>query len=254
MSRRGRAVVIAFYVLLFGAWEVYGRLAYQPGDLLPPPSMILDTLWTMRAAYFGDAWVTLQEAALGLLVGVTLGLGIALLVDRFGHFGEGIYRLALVLYSVPLIALAPALVSALGIGLVSKVAIAALAAFFPVVVNVTTALRSVDRRVLELGRLLSVGRWRMLRFVRLPYAMPALFAALKIAGPAAVIAAMIAEWVGAERGLGLALLYAMFGFQLPNLWAILLLSTLMSGLAFLAFELLARVATPWHASVQRGEH
>ncbi|MBO9521550.1 MAG: ABC transporter permease subunit [Nocardioidaceae bacterium] len=253
MSRRARLAVASFYVLLLGAWEVYGRLAYEPGKLLPPPTTILRTLWEMRDAYLRDAWVTVQEAGLGLLVGVVLGLGIALLVDRFARMGEGIYRLALVLYSVPLIALAPALVSALGIGLRSKVAIAALAAFFPVVVNVTTALRSVDRRVLELGRLLSVGRWRTLRFMRMPYALPALFAALKIAGPAAVIAAMIAEWVGAERGLGLALLYAMFGFQLPNLWAILLLSTLMTGFAFAVFEVLGRVATPWHASAQRGE-
>lgn len=249
MTRRGRIAIAAFYLVLLAVWQIYGQLTYGPGRLVPPPSTIVDTLWTQRAAYGANALVTVQEAAVGFVVGALGGLALALFIDRFARVGDGVYRLSLALYSVPLIALAPALVTLLGLGFASKAAVAALASFFPVVVNVTTALRLVDPRVIDLGSVLGMGRVRALRLLRLPYAVPSMMASFKIAAPAAFIAAMIAEWVGAERGLGLALLYAMFGFQLPDLWATLVLSTVISGGIYLIFELLARVATPWHATV-----
>jgi ABC-type nitrate/sulfonate/bicarbonate transport system permease component len=89
--------------------------------------------------------------------------------------------------------------------------------------------------------------------VRLPYTLPALFAAFTVAGPAAIVGAMLAEWVGAERGLGLMILFSMFSFQIPELWAAIFVASLMSLLVYLIFAVLARLLFPWHASTRRRE-
>ncbi|WP_405150218.1 ABC transporter permease subunit [Sphaerisporangium sp. NBC_01403] len=250
ISRRATvAIAVAGYTAVLLAWEACGRAFYRPGGVLPAPTEILATLWRGRDGYLTNTVTTMGEAAAGFAGGVVLALVLALLMDRFRLVGDGLYRLSLMLYSIPVIALAPALVASLGLGFGSKAAVALLAAFFPVLVNLTGALRATDTRVIELGQVLGTGRLRTLRHLRLPYALPAFAASLKIAAPAAFIAAMIAEWVGADQGLGLALLYAMFGYKIPELWAALVLSTAVTGLLVGVFELVARVAAPWHASV-----
>ncbi|MFF2330586.1 MULTISPECIES: ABC transporter permease [unclassified Streptomyces] len=250
LSRRTTALVgVAVYAVLLVAWEIYGRGMYHPGGVLPPPSRILGVLWDDRAAYARNTWATVGEAAAGFAAGVLLAVLLAVFMDRFRAVGDGLHRLALMLYSIPVIGLAPALVAWLGLGFTSKAVVALLAAFFPVLVNLVGALRSTDPRVRELGMVLGLGSPRELRYLRLPYALPAFVASLKIAAPAAFIGAMIAEWVGADQGLGLALLYAMFGYQIPQMWAALALSTAVTGLLAALFGALARIATPWHASV-----
>lgn len=203
MTRRARLAVLAVYLVIVLAWEAYGRANYQPGSLVPPPSTVLQVLWDERSVFGTNLVVTLEEAALGFAGAVVLGVAIAVFVDRFRRLGEGVYRVALALYSIPVIALAPVLVTWLGLGTASKAAMALLASFFPVVVNLAQALRATDQRLLELGAVLGTSRLQALRLIRLPLALPALMAALKIAGPSAFIAALIAEWVGAEQGLGL---------------------------------------------------
>jgi ABC-type nitrate/sulfonate/bicarbonate transport system ATPase subunit/ABC-type nitrate/sulfonate/bicarbonate transport system permease component len=252
VNSRARGAVAATYLVLFAVWEAYGRATYEPGKLFPPPTTILRVLWEQRSSYLDNVTVTVLEAAVGFGVGLAFAVVLALFIDRFRRVGNSVYRLALALYSIPLIALAPALTTWFGLGFTSKAAVAALAAFFPIVVNLAQALRSTDSRVLELADVLSLPRLQSLRLMRLPYALPALVASFKIAGPAAFIAAMIAEWIGAERGLGLMLLYAMFSFQLPELWAALILATAVIGLTFALFELLGRVLVPWHSSVSAG--
>ncbi|MEU3345022.1 ABC transporter permease subunit [Streptomyces sp. NPDC006700] len=253
LNRRTSALIAAaVYCALLAAWEVYGRTEYRPGGVLPPPSRILGVLWDGRTAYWSNTLTTVGEAAAGFVGGVALAVVLALVMDRLPLIGDGVYRLSLMIYSIPVVALAPALVAWLGLGFTSKAAVALLAAFFPVLVNLTGALRSTDRRVRELGEVLNTGWVGSLRHLRLPYALPAFTASLKIAAPAAFIAAMIAEWVGADQGLGLALLYAMFGYQMPQLWAALVLSSAITGLLAAAFGWVARIATPWHASVDAG--
>ena len=250
-SVRRLAVPIAFYALLVAAWQVVGMRITDPASPLIPPSTILQTIWERRVPFAINTATTLGETAAGLALAIVLALVLALVVDRFRTAGEGLYRLALIVYSVPLIALAPALVAALGLGVWSKITIAMLGAYFPILVNVTSSLRTQDARVLELGRVLNLSYLSAFLRLRAPAAVPDFLASLKIAPPAAFIAAIIAEWIGAESGLGLAMMHAMFGYQMADLWAILVIATLINGLLVVIFSLISRVATPWHESAQR---
>ncbi|MBK0418913.1 ABC transporter permease subunit [Leucobacter sp. CSA1] len=252
MTRASRILApVLVYAVVIVAWEYWGRRIEDPASPLIAPSEILVTLWQKRIALWINTLTTLGETAAGLALAIVVAVVLALVIDRFRLFGEGLYRLALIIYSIPLIALAPALVAALGLGTGSKITIAMLGAYFPIVVNLTSALRTQDSRVLELGRVLNLSYFSSLWRLRAPAAVPEFLASLKIAAPAAFIAAIIAEWIGAESGLGLAMMHAMFGYKMADLWAILLLATVINGLLVLLFGLIARYATPWHESSQR---
>lgn len=242
---------VLFYAALIVAWQIVGSGVEDPASPLIAPTEILQTIWDRRTPLMINTATTLGETAAGLSLAIVVAVLLTIIVDRFRVAGEGVYRLALIVYSVPLIALAPALVAALGLGIWSKISIAMLGAYFPVLVNLTGALRTQDPRVLELGRVLNLSYFSTLLRLRAPAVVPDFLASLKIAAPAAFIAAIIAEWIGAESGLGLAMMHAMFGYKMADLWAILVIATAVNGLLVVLFGVIARFATPWHESAKR---
>ncbi|MDH6181067.1 ABC-type nitrate/sulfonate/bicarbonate transport system permease component [Microbacteriaceae bacterium SG_E_30_P1] len=241
-----------FFVLLLVAWQWAGQSLAGPGAVLVPPSTIVETFGTRWYALLLNAGITLSEAGLGFVYGSAAAIVLAIVVDRFRVLGEGLYRLALVIYAIPVIAIAAPLTATLGLGAESKIAVAALSAYFPVLVNLTGALRTLDPRIDELSRVLAMGYTRTLVSMRAPAVVPALFSSFKIAGPAAFIGAIIAEWMGAEAGLGVMLIQAMFTFSVPVLWTVLVVATALNGLIVLLFDVAGRLAAPWHVS-SRGE-
>jgi ABC-type nitrate/sulfonate/bicarbonate transport system permease component len=253
MSRRSWMISAAIYLLLIAAWELVARANTQPGSLWPAPLTVAEFLWRERATLVSNAGTTLLEAALGFAGGVILAAFFSLLSMFSRSIGDNLYRLSLVLYSLPLIAVAPLLVVWVGPGLWTKVIIALLASFFPVLVNTTQAIRKTDSKAIELMSSLGASRLQTLWRVRLPYALPTLIASFKVAGPGAIIGAMLAEWVGAEKGLGLLVLFSMFSYQIPLLWATLIVSSAVSLTVYYAFEMAGRRMFPWHPSSRRIE-
>lgn len=248
-----RAAVVATYVGIVVAWQVIGSATFKhPTSLFPPPSQILRFIWDTRGGLFGAAETTLHEGAVGLLLAFLVGVAVAISVDHVPVAGGLLYRSALVLYGLPVVAIAPVLVSWFGPGSSSKIGVAFLGSFFPIVVNLTQALRETDQRTLELARVTGANRLQVLWRFRLPNTLPALFAALQIAAPSAFIGALLAEWIGANAGLGVVMIYAMFDFQVVNLWATIFIATAIAGGLFLVFRVGGRFAAPWHASAVEG--
>jgi ABC-type nitrate/sulfonate/bicarbonate transport system permease component len=244
------ATSAAVWVGLLGVWWLLAALNDHPGSLWPSPPRVVSALWDGRSAYAENATTTVEEAAVGFAAGVLLAAALALVGERFRALAGSLQQLAVGIYSLPLIALAPILVLWTGTGMATKVIIAALASFFPVLINLTQALRSTDPQALELMDVAGASRWQTFRRVELPYALPALFAALTVAAPAALIGAMLAEWVGADRGLGIQLLGAMQNYDIPGLYGCLIAASVLSFAAWLAFTLLGRRLFPWHPSLR----
>jgi ABC-type nitrate/sulfonate/bicarbonate transport system permease component len=250
--RRARswAIPLVVYAILVGVWELIAVLNRQPGTLWPPPQTVVRTIVENPRTFWLNGVATMKEAALGFAAGVVLGVVFALLAQAIPPVRESLYRLSLTLYSIPLIALAPLLVSWVGVGIWTKVIIAMLASFFPVLVNTTQALRTTDQGALELMSVIGASKAQTVVRVRLPQALPAVFASFKIAAPAAIIGAMLAEWVGAERGLGILLLFSMFSYNVPQIWATLVVASLLSFASYYLFDALGRVFFSWHASTR----
>ena len=255
MTRRLGTVVgsTSVWLVLLGAWWLVAATKQHPGTLWPTPAQIASSLWDLRSAFVQNVATTLKEAALGFAVGVLLAGAIALVGERYRPITGSLQQLAIGVYSLPLIALAPVLVLWTGSGLTTKVVIAALASFFPVLINLTQALRTTSPSALELMRVIGASRWQVFRRVELPYALPMLFAAFTVAAPAAILGAMLAEWVGANNGLGIQLLSSMQNYDVPELYGCLVVSSLLSLAVWLVFTVAGRRLFPWHSSQQPAE-
>jgi putative hydroxymethylpyrimidine transport system permease protein len=202
------AAPAAVILLLLGGWELAARWdlisnALSIEDfLVPAPSDVAESLWRDRSLLADDSWVTLREVLLGFACALASGLAFALVLHLSDTLRRAFYPLLIASQTIPPVAIAPILVVWFGFGLGPKVLLIALVCFFPVTVNTLDGLRSVDPQLITMMRTLGAGRAQILGRVELPSALPFFFSGTKIAIAVAVIAAVFAEWVGAESGLG----------------------------------------------------
>jgi NitT/TauT family transport system permease protein len=249
MLRRHRPALLAllFTVVALLVWQF---LIAPAVEAIPSPTTIVSTLEENWDSLWDDTLATAEVALLGLLVGSGVALVLALVSLASRSLEAAILRLGLALYSVPIIVVAPLLVLWLGQGQKPRVAISALAVFFIVLVNAIRGLSATTRESHELMHVISAGRFHVLRYLRIPTALPYLMSALKVAVPASVFGAVIGEWIGANNGLGVTMFFALYQFDVPNLWAAMVLTTGIALAGFVVVSLAERFVMPWHESVQ----
>jgi ABC-type nitrate/sulfonate/bicarbonate transport system permease component len=221
------------------------RIQDVPRWLLPPPSAVAETLVVERELLFEHGIVTLSEVLIGFGLALIAGILLAAAIDSSPTLDRALYPLLVASQTVPVPALAPLLLIWFGYGLLPKVLVTALIAFFPIVVNMVEGLRSTDPEVIALLRSFGAGRWTRFRLARLPSALPFLFAGARIAVAVAVIGAVFGELVGAQAGLGYLLTRAMAQFQTARVVAAILLLSLMGVGLFGGVALLERLLLPW---------
>ncbi|MHB8620196.1 MAG: ABC transporter permease, partial [Chloroflexota bacterium] len=199
-----------------------------------------------------DLRFTMLEAAVGFAVANILAIALAASFIRWSTVEDSLYNVAVTLHSVPLIAIVPFLVIWLGNGYAPKIAVAALASFFPTLVNAARGLRAVEEQTMELMHVLDASWRQTFAKVRWPAALPYLFAAFKIGAPSAVLGATIGEWMGSQTGLGYRVLSAMFNFDARLLWATMLVSALAALAGFALFSLLEQITTGRWTAAETG--
>ena len=249
MIHRLRAIagIVGFLLV----WEAVARGFAIPGYILPPPSVILiDGIAKWRSLLSGAAY-TVQAMLLGFIAAIVLGVLIALAIAFSRAVQAVAYPLLVFLQIVPKIAVAPLFIIWFGFGLTPKVLLVFLLSFFPVVVAATTAFASIEPEIIELARSTGAGRLRIFRMVQLPNALPSLFGGIKVAAALAATAAVVAEFVASDRGLGYLLMEYNGNLDTAmSFAAIFVLSAL--GLALYGVvELIEAYAIPWHVSRRR---
>lgn len=210
---------VLILVVVITAWEVVVSAAHVPVYILPSPSKIIQTLFLNAGQYAQDSLLTLGEASLGLLLGALAGIVVAVSLSFWPRLEQAVMTLAILVKSTPMVAIAPLLTIWLGFGILPKIIITALLAFFPVLVNAMSGFRAADHALLETFHSWHANRREILWYVRVPQAMPYMFAALKVSAPLALIGAVVAEWTGASGGLGRTMWLAYSNLNLPYLFA-----------------------------------
>ncbi len=242
-----RALVLIVSLLI---WEAAVRTLHVPAFILPPPSQVLLAL--QRGAtgnvYFHDLWITLVETLLGFTLGSALAfvLGTLLAASRTAEYF--LYPYIVMFQSMPKVALAPLIVVWFGLGLTSKVVSAALVAFFPLLVNTVVGLRSSEEERVDLMRSLAATERQIFWMLRLPSALPFIMAGLEVAMVFALVGAIVAEFVGAEAGLGMLIQSRNFTMDVAGEVAVLFLLALMGlGLNWILVSIRRRVLF-WNVS------
>jgi putative hydroxymethylpyrimidine transport system permease protein len=200
-------------------WEAGVRFLHTPPYILPPPSRVVANLLLNGSRYWFDALVTGGEMLGGLLAGSAVGIAVALLMAGSRSIEHSLGPLLVVAQSLPVFAIAPLLVVWFGFGVTSKLVMAALVIFFPVATSFFEGLRRTDPGLVDLGRLNGASRRDMLRLIRVPAALPALAAGLRVAAAVAPLGAIVGEWVGSSSGLGLLMLHANARMQTDTVFA-----------------------------------
>ena len=241
-------ISLSVTVIMLALWEF--ALPKSFALVAPKPSIIISTIIEQRYFLWLHAKQTVLEASIGFTLGTLLGIGIAVGFVYSRLFAQTIYPYAVVLQSTPRIALLPLFVAVLGTGLSSKVGLVTLATFFPTLVNMVQGLNAVDRRMVELMHSINANRREIFWKLRLPFSMSYLFTALKITVTAAILAALISEWMFADRGLGAMVVRAMFSASGDELWAVMTVATILSVLAYNLAVSVERWLVPWQAAVE----
>jgi NitT/TauT family transport system permease protein len=249
------ASTIAVFVLLFAVWDAVCRLAKVPDWLLPAPSRIGEEVWKQRALIPPHLFTTAYEVVLGFVLAVVLGVLIAVLIVLSPMARKIVYPVLLLLQSVPKVALAPILLLWVGYGLESKVLLAAITAFFPIIINSSTGMQSVPEEMLELTRSLRSPALKVFWKVRLPNAMPYLFSGMKVAVPLSLIGAVVGEFVGSDRGLGYMILTYSSTMNTALVFGAMFILAALGMLLFYLVAVAEKVLCPWYAvKVEQGAY
>jgi NitT/TauT family transport system permease protein len=245
--------VLAVVAVLI-AWEAFVRGLGLPAYILPPPTAIAMALYRgfSTSLYIDHIWVTLSETLLGFALGTVLAFALGTLVALNRTVEYFLYPFIVMFQAMPKVALAPLLIVWFGLGLTSKVVNAALVAFFPLMVNTIAGLRSAEEDRVNLMRSLAATPVQIFWMLQLPNALPYIFAGLEIAMIFSLIGAIVAEFVGAQAGLGMLIQSMNFSMDVAGQFSVLLiLSALGLGLNSLVTGLRRRVLF-WDTA-QKGE-
>lgn len=222
---QARLMAAALFIALLGLWELAVRGWGLSALVLPAPSAVALSLWSgLASGYFWPhVWATLQALLLGLAAGSVVGLLAGMALAEFALLERVLKPYVVVSQVVPKLALAPLFVLWFGFGLLPTVLITALICFFPLMENTLTGLRQADAQRLQLFRMLGATRLQTLLRLKLPAGLPAILAGLRVAVVLALVGAVVAEFMGASRGLGAVVIAAQGMMDTPLMFAALVL-------------------------------
>jgi NitT/TauT family transport system permease protein len=246
---------LVFIVGLLALWEATVRILGIPAFLLPTPSAVGMALYRGIASglYEAHIGVTLSETALGFIVGSLGGLFLGTCVALSRRFDYFIYPIVVMFQAMPKVALAPLIIVWFGLGMTSKVVNSALVCFFPLMINTIVGLRSADEDRISLMRSLAASPMQIFAMLRVPNALPYIFAGLEIAMIFALIGAIVGEFVGAEAGLGMLIQSMNFTMDVAGQFSILLILSVVGLVLNLSVTLVRKRLLFWDpASRQAG--
>jgi NitT/TauT family transport system permease protein len=237
-----------FLVLLIACWDVAIRAFHIPPYQVPAPKDVIVTLLQEWPKLLAEAWPTTLATIWGFLLSAAFGIPAAMLIAGSRTVESYVYPLLVFSQSIPKIAIAPLFVVWFGFGMLPKVLSAFMLGFFPVVVSAVQGFKSVEPDMLDLARAMEASRLQVFRMVSLPHAMPAIFAGLKVSITLAVVGAVVGEFVGSNSGIGFVLQRSIGTFELPTMFAALVVLALIGVLLFWVLDVIERWSIPWHAS------
>jgi len=234
-------------VAALGLWEAATVVFKIPRFVMPAPSAILSEGWEWRYRFINHTWITLYETLGGFALSIVVGVPLAVMIVYSPALKSALYPLIVLTQSVPKIAIAPVLLLVVGHGEFPKVIVAFLVAFFPVVVDTATGLAATPPELLDLSSSYRASAFKTFVKVRLPMALPFIFAGAKVAITLSVIGAAVGEFVGSDAGLGYVILSATSYWKTELAFSSMILLSLMAILLFGAVSLVERFTCPWLA-------
>lgn len=236
--------ILSFLVLTLFV-EIIVRIKEIPSFILPSPSTVVKNLWETRVLLWEHSLVTILEALAGFIISIILAFIIGALIYNKKRIKAIIYPFLLISQTVPLIAIAPLILIWFGFGIMPKIIIVIIVCIFPILVSFLDGLSATDKELIELFTVMKAPKIKIFFTCILPNSLSSFLAGCKIAATYAIMGAVIGEWLGAEKGLGIYMTRTLSSFQTEGLFASIVIVILLSIILFKIMEGIEYLAMPW---------
>lgn len=239
------------YGMLFVVFVLWAALSYFeiiPKYMLPSPVQVIKAFFADRSILLEHTLVSLGEAFLGLSIGIIFAFFSAVLMDHSKSLYSMLYPIFVITQTIPTIAIAPLLVLWMGYGITPKIFLIFLVCFFPVTVALLDGFKSVDDDAIKLLQSMGANKGQILYHIKLPFALPNFFAGLKVSVSYSVIGAVIAEWLGGDKGLGVYMTRVRKSYAFDKMFAVIFLVSIISLALMSLVAYLEKKATPWRTN------
>lgn len=236
---------IVAILLLIGLWELATRLLAIETWLLPAPFDIVIEAKDALPTFLPHLMATLKLSTAGFAIGASVGLGIATLLHLSLRLRETFYPFLILSQNLPVIVLAPLLVIWFGFGSLPKLIIITMACFFPIAVSSLGGFQQTNRELVHYMKMMGATKSQLFWKLELPHALPSVFSGLKIAATYSVMAAVISEWLGAQKGIGVFMTIAASSYRTPRVFVAIIVAMMLSLTFFSIILLLERFFIRW---------
>ena len=248
MKKYALPIVVGIILLFF--WQLSVQVFHVQNWILPGPIQIGESFWQSRLLIFHHMIPTIFEAIVGMIIATLSGIVISVCMEFSETFMKILYPFLIMSQTIPFIVLAPLLTIWLGFGILPKILIVALVCFFPITVNLFDGFSSVDLTTIQLMKSMGAKKIQILRWVKWPSSLPSFFSGLRIAAAYSILGAVISEWVGTDRGLGILLTRSAKSYLTDRVFAIIAVITFLSIGVVLIVETVARIYIPWRFTIK----
>lgn len=238
-------IPLATILILLVLWEGVVQTFKVPAYTIPAPSAIILTLAGQLPLIAAHSGVTLYTALSGFLLAVVGAFAVALLTDSVPLIRKAIYPLMVISQSIPLIFIYPLIMMWMGFGIAPRILVVIIVCLFPVAVNLVDGLARTDAEYLDLFRSMGAGSHQTFLFLKLPGALPSFFSGLKISATYCIMGAVIAEWMGADKGIGIYMLRSYKTFAYERVYASIFTAVILSLIIFGLILILERISLSW---------
>ena len=236
---------LALFAFLLASWQAAVTFGNIREYLLPAPLSVWNALWHGDTAWWPHLWTTTFEIIGAFLMAAVVGVALGVAIAWSPILANALVPFLVFVNTLPKVAIAPLFLMWLGYGIWPNMLIGALIGFFPVVVNTAVGLQQIDDEMLDLGRVFNAPKWKIFVKIRIPNALPYILSALKITATAAVVGAIVGEFVASQRGLGYVIITTQSSMNTPAAFAALVWISILGLLLFALVAGLSRLLAPW---------
>lgn len=236
---------LTFAIFIIIIWHAFSANTKILQWIIPSPASIINVFVDYPGLIASHAVITICETLLGLFLSLLLGVILAIGMNRWDIIRQTIYPFVVISQTIPIIALAPLFIIWFGYGITAKVLIVTLVCFFPIAVNLYDGLNMVNVEHLRLFKSMNANPWQTFILLKIPSSMPSFFSGLKLAVSYSVMAAIIGEWLGGEKGLGIYMTRATKSYQTAHVFAIIIVIAVISLILYGIVLMLERILLRW---------
>lgn len=236
---------VATIIVAVIIWELVTRIFHIPAYILPGPVLVIRALAADFPLIMHHAAATLAEGAIGIAISIVLSVLIAVWMDHFPRAKKTVYPLLVISQTIPVMAIAPILIIWFGFGMAPKIILVVIMCFFPITVNLTDGFTQAGQDAINMFHVWKASGWQIYRHLKFPYALPYFFSGIRISVTWMMVAAILSEWLGSDRGIGVYMLRAKQAYALDKVFASVVFVVLVSLVLIGIVNLIRKKTVHW---------